>query len=336
MNPPSEQERGNWQTSLVSYSISDDLPMDEIASQWAQVQGVDVRVIPGMTPDVHGTLNTIKLKSLHTQNYLYLYARWSDSTRSVHKDRWVKVSGEWQHTSEDEDRFAVLWDNSQALTPYGKRGQPMMDAEHMGRQGDMMGTKGSEPQGMMMNGCALLCHPAAGQPNTRTMSTSRAGSGIVVDLWHWKAARTNPVGFADDQYIDAEKRKSDPGTAAYEANESSDGTRPAFMFSLRNSPSPFLFESVTIPFNSAFFTEGDTIPAYLLNLPSGDRADVKAYGVWNNNYWTVVLRRRLQTNSNVDIQFTPGEEYSFAIAIFNNAGDELHLKSQMISLRLEP
>ncbi|MBI3950839.1 MAG: hypothetical protein HY314_10350 [Acidobacteria bacterium] len=46
------------------------------------------------------------------------------------------------------------------------------------------------------------------------------------ELWHWKAARSNPLGYADDQKA-APERANDSGTGIASKNES--GNLPAFM-----------------------------------------------------------------------------------------------------------
>ena len=61
----------------------------------------------------------------------------------------------------------------------------------------------------------------------------RTNNGLV-DVWHWKAARGNGVGFADDKHWDTEDRQSDPGVKAYVDNKTADGSKPAFM-ALRRS-----------------------------------------------------------------------------------------------------
>jgi hypothetical protein len=341
MGPQSVGMRG-WETILVSQGISQELAMNTIDPMWSQVQGISTQVMPMMTPELRGTFNTVELKSLHNKSHIYIYARWSDPTPSVYKKMWMKTGNVWQQSSEDEDRIAFMWDINQTLSSYdfseqNRPGQGHMGSGMMGGRG-MMGRGNRGPgmgrQGMMMGGCALLCHADPRNATKLTMSTSGVGGGIV-DLWHWKSARTNPAGFADDQYIDPETRKNDSGTAVYVENIMADGTIPAFMFPGGTGTSPFLFGSEAIPFDDALFREGDRLPAYVLSLPSGDRASVETYGVWKNGYWTVILKRSLGNGSGTDVQFTSDTDYFFAIAIFNNAGDEMHLKSQTIGLKLE-
>ena len=53
-------------------------------------------------------------------------------------------------------------------------------------------------QDFATQGCAALCHDGR--------MRSRNADGRA-DLWYWKAARTNPVGFAEDQRLDPDKAR---------------------------------------------------------------------------------------------------------------------------------
>jgi hypothetical protein len=95
----------------------------------------------------------------------------------------------WRLTDEDEDRIAFMFD--------------------MGDARDSRGT-------FAELGCQVACHgnmhPIWGE----------------VDIWHWRAARTNPlqfpliagvrVGFADDEHADGDGRAPDTGTPFFSDN----------------------------------------------------------------------------------------------------------------------
>jgi hypothetical protein len=53
-------------------------------------------------------------------------------------------------------------------------------------------------QGFATEGCAALCHDGR--------MRSRNADGRA-DLWYWQAARTNPVGFAEDQRLDPDRAR---------------------------------------------------------------------------------------------------------------------------------
>jgi mono/diheme cytochrome c family protein len=81
-------------------------------------------------------------------------------------------------------------------------------------------------------GCTITCHA----PLMHTNDVTERG-----DIWHWKAARSNPYGRVDDKNIDFEDRQSDAGTNTYTSNgNTTDG--PAYVWN-GNRPSdtfPFL------------------------------------------------------------------------------------------------
>ncbi len=306
---------GYWYSdnSLVSESVEKDLPMNSIDRMWNDIEGINVSVMPMMAYNLMGRWNMVELKSVHTASDLYVYARWWDSAPSVYKKMWVKTSDGWQQSSEDEDRLAFIWNIDDSIPWFDYKGY----GHHSG-----------------MGGCALLCHIDPEDYTKLKMSTKYVGG--TADVWHWKSARTNPVGFSDDQFMDTEKRKNDNGTSAYKDNKLEDGDTPAFMSSGGPGKSAFLLEADAVAFDDALFAEGDTVPAYVLRIPAGDRADLQAYGVWADGYWTVVLKRSLKTGSATDVQFADtGDVYPFSLSVFNNAGDEDHLKSGVIYMSFQ-
>ncbi|MFA6546933.1 MAG: ethylbenzene dehydrogenase-related protein [Limisphaerales bacterium] len=114
-------------------------------------------------------------------------------------------------------------------------------------------------------GCFLTCHngsrhmpewtAAAGDDGKYVNLAQVADGGVnstkVLDLWHWRGARSNPVGKADDQYIQAMNftnsttgdnggRKNDAGTAMFNNNTLVSG-HPSFVFNPAMSGGKFAF-----------------------------------------------------------------------------------------------
>ena len=145
------------------------------------------------------------LKVVHDSARVYVLVQWPDATPDNLGPRLVfspsraltpngcdslLITCSWRLTDADEDRLAIMWD--------------------LGNAGDGGGT-------FKDRGCQVACHgnmhPATG----------------TVDIWQWRAARTNPiqfpientgarVGFAEDGYADAEWRILDPGAGFYREN----------------------------------------------------------------------------------------------------------------------
>jgi hypothetical protein len=146
------------------------------------------------------------LKVVHDSAQVYVLVQWPDHTPDHLGPRLVfspsralsssdcdtlLVGCSWELTEEDEDRLAIMWD--------------------LGNAGDGGGT-------FKERGCQVACHGNM-HPLTGT-----------VDIWQWRAARTNPiqfpiddnintrVGFAEDGYADSEWRILDPGSSFYRDN----------------------------------------------------------------------------------------------------------------------
>lgn len=291
---------------MVSKRVVEEIAMDSVDSVWDSINGFSVELMARGAPNLRGVRSTVELKSVYTDANIYIYASWPDRTESVFKDIWIKqADGTWQQADDDEDRLGLLWEIDNSM-PEFSRGRGAME----------------------------ICHQDP--DNAGQMMKSTRLTGGRADLWHWKAARTNPVGFCDDQFVDPEGRKSDPGTSAYKDNVNEDGTAPAMMPPGGPMDSPFLFAAEAVPFDDGAFKPGDRVPAYILRTPDGDRADIEAHGVHEQGYWTVVLKRSLETgNPSTDVQFAPGGAYVFGVALFDNAGDDDHIKSRPIRLSFE-
>ena len=70
----------------------------------------------------------------------------------------------------------------------------------------------------------------------------------------------------------------------------------------------------------------------------GSRGDVAAAAVHRDGWWTVVLRRRLDTGNADDSVLVPGGTAHIAVAVFDDTGAKEgneHAKSGPIALTLE-
>jgi hypothetical protein len=187
----------------------------------------------------------------------------------------------------------------------------------------------NDPEGV---NCALMCHPPI-------MNTSVG----KVDIWHWKAHRGNPMGFADDKYFNEVLggdggRHGDAGTSTYSDNGPDTSDLPEFMaISDPGANVDFLVNTdglanfdpygvisgtfaEAITFNQvAVFSNGNIIPGYVLRNGEGDRGDVKAAGKWEAGVWTVEFRRK-NSGSDNDFAVTSGSSVDFTHEIFDDEG----------------
>jgi hypothetical protein len=233
----------------------------------------------------------ISLRSVYTADSLYMLISWSDETESIKKNMWVYNGTKWDHLKEqkvyepeptklDEDRLAIHW--------------PINDSI----------------KGFADKGCLLVCHDAGNFSKRESRMFTNSPTEFL-DQWHWKAARTNPIGYLDDKWMDNkvltqaqepdlhERREAahhgdakGDGNLNYSNNKTEDG-RPKFWSKDGTVGSLFLRKENSIPidYSKATFNKGDTIPGYILARPKGSRGDVDAIAVWQQGRWTLEIGR---------------------------------------------
>lgn len=241
------------------------------------------------------TARGVSIQAMADGDNLYLAATWSDDTENNASNILTFDGTQWS-AANDEDRIAFLFD---------------------------MGETGADGAN-----CQAFCH----FPN---MSTN----GGTVDVWNWKAAQTNPMGYSEDTYWDASGQHVDEGVTAVLVNELDGAGLPGFMASsdpgaikdylvenmdAMNAFDPYnvLSGSVeeAVSFNSgATFSANDYVSGYVYRIPSGDFADVRAAGKYDNGTWTVEFSRKYEGGDR-DFTVVPGESVKFVHEVFDNQG----------------
>ena len=125
------------------------------------------------------------------------------------------------------------------------------------------------------------------------------------DIWHWKALRTNPVGYADDKMHLLLPETHQQATLVESPIHGS-----LFLRQLADAGRGAYREHVVKTYKA------DYLPRYYPYQPEGSRADVRAKGVWHQNAWTLVFGRKMHTGNADDITFNPGELYLFAVSCY--------------------
>ncbi|HEX6571498.1 MAG TPA: ethylbenzene dehydrogenase-related protein [Steroidobacteraceae bacterium] len=144
---------------------------------------------------------------------------------------------------------------------------------------------------------------------------SQRRAGYFLDLWHWRAHLSNPLGRADDQNV-AWYRLFDSGETPYFSNWDLENQRPRWMFDGKAVPvhafrttgagrsdagaptTYFLAESSAAPFDPSLpWREGDVIPGQVLREATDSRAEIRVQGRgrWADGEWDVTLVRELDT-----------------------------------------
>lgn len=161
-------------------------------------------------------------------------------------------------------------------------------------------------------------------------------SGRFVDLMQWRAARSNPVGMADDGYV-LEYRLFDEGQGPFSWNVNRKTMTPKYMFDpdrvgrksltvadIREPSGPvaMIREENAIPYDpDAGWKKDDVLPGRLLSRAdaSGSAADNdQVRGTWADGAWTVVWVRELDTGHDDDIALRVGDTYNFGFAVHDD------------------
>jgi hypothetical protein len=239
----------------------------------------------------------VRTRAVYTYEDLYFRFAWKDATRSVTKAAWQFDGHKWSHLKGNEDRLALLFEITRI--------------KNFGSQG-----------------CTATCHGPYRHP-LKDYKFSTGTPAEKGDLWHWKAARTDPYQHADDQWLTVPNeqtgRRNDAGKGGDVRNETEDKSRPLYTQNPAQKPSKpgFLLkaEAIRITDYSVFKAE-DIIPYRLPQNLIGSRGDIKAFSRHTDDGWTLMLYRSLDTDHEDDVIFDPRKMYSFAMAVFDDSGDE--------------
>lgn len=246
--------------------------------------------------DSISTVSGIKLKFLYDDSTLYAYATWLDG----HREYPTGV------VPPSKSEFRKRWNYDG--TTWTQSG----DEDRLSFVWKMNDNYGAF--------CGKTCH------NEKTV---HATNNNQMDVWHWKAQRTNPITFLDDQYWDNGGRKNDAVISGTFGTDNITGSLPISMGpDALSNQEPWLLTSTAIPFVNSGWAAGDKIPGYILNdAPNpitGSRSDVSAKGIFNQatGYWTLEIARKLNTGNADDFVVDLINGNYFTVARFDNVGSE--------------
>jgi hypothetical protein len=233
------------------------------------------------------TLEGVELKALYDNDNIYILAKWADGH---------DLLAGCAEATESADKN--MW-------TYGKAGWSKSGNED--RFAIMW--EGSDALGAS---CAKMCHSGA----------EHKTSGGNVDVWHWKAARTNPLGLADDKWWNQDGRGSDAtAVGTYSDNKNDAGDGPKYSGPITDG------RFIIIPLGGSAddletnIETSSAYPGYVLDLNAeGSRWDVKAKGKYSDGVWTLELQRALNTGNDDDVVFTHNSSVRFSTATFDNTG----------------
>lgn len=311
LQTPVAQTKSKGDLVLTSKKVKS-APGDAGSSVWNQAK--EAKIVLTGAGSVEGKVIELKTKSVYTGDEIFFRFEWPDKDKSMNKNRWKFSGGKWTKIKGDEDRLGVVFEINRI---------------------DKFATKG----------CAVLCHNES--KNEKEWYYAVSSSKEKADMWHWKAVRSNPVGFAEDGFVttnpskkpeEGRKRDASNDTKA-KSNRTKDKSGPAYMqdpSKPASIPDSLLVaQAVEIKSNPGF-KDGDEIPGYMLYTDwKGSFADVKTKGVWQNGKWTVMMSRKLETGYDDDVQFNTRKKYPFALAVFDNAHEHNSYNSEPLKLEFK-
>lgn len=183
-------------------------------------------------------------------------------------------------------------------------------------------------------------------------------AGYFLDLWHWRAHRSNPVDKSDDQVI-AEARLGDSGKGPFFTNWNAKSRQPALMFDpgknggyaalkwddlaqkrLGFDDVYYLREEQAVAFDpNRQWRDGDTIPRRVLRAGEGSASDISVVGGgrWKDGFWDVTLVRRMDTGAPLeDKALIDKRVYNVAFGVHrHNYGSRWHNVSLPVTLGLD-
>ena len=284
---------GQAQNTLTAVKV-DAAALDAGAAFWADAPKLE-QATKSVFPDTPGG-PVVTLQAAYDDEFIVFRAEWEDATETLLKEAWTWDGNAWAQSEEDEDRLMITW-------PIGNNAA------------------------FASKGCGAACHVSEDGTSAWMGSDSE---DVTYDNWHWKSARTNAVGYADDQWWgvkgDDEEtgRKNDAkDSGGYTDNVTEDGSGPAFMSS-EGTSAIFIFKGKEIPIDTASLKAGDRIPAFVIEPAVGSRGDVEAIGTYQDGKWILVIRRALNTGNDDDVEFIPNKPLPFGMSVLDNGGDANH------------
>ena len=154
------------------------------------------------------------------------------------------------------------------------------------------------------------------QPYPVDLSIS-ADKPYKADMWRFKAGRSDPLGYADDKMhiysahriTDSKRLLSKKGKIFYLARpgDRGRGTYATKIYSAH---------------------QGDEVPKYTYHPPDGSRADVISKASWQDGFWTIEFRRKLDTGHIDDLLFDTTLAYQFGVSRHEIAGKNRNPKAE--------
>jgi hypothetical protein len=316
---------------------------------------------PHVIPGKRGTL-PLTLQVAYDNEHLYMKASWPSKEPGIFHEYVVFRNGKWEEYGSHrgkpavlsgktkasyEDRFSIILGEDKKVANIGPTGCWVTCHNDM----RFMPNHPKAPE--------VVAHPLLGEaglkrndvrkylPETRTAmgptggwdkTKSRAeldamkAQGNFLELWQWRANRSNFVRAADDGYV-LEYRLFDSGRNPFFGSWNADKSVPTFMFDpaknngraalteadFRRPDAPRLTAQNRVAFDPSYqFKDGDILFKFGQQAPEGSAADNEAVGTHADGVWTVSWKRKLATGNKDDIALADGATYPIGFAVHDD------------------
>ncbi len=295
---------------LISASVNSNPKIDGLASDavWQEATALKIKTTGG--PEV-------TMKSIHTDNRIYVLATWADATKDDVDEIWDFDGTTWR-TGTIDDAFALFWNEDGAIPGFDEKG------------------------------CQAVCHNEDADESKWRMFLTSIDQKKMADIWDISLGISNIRGSVNDYVfaVDPAYQKNPmnnelvlirqhdaftnraPIVPNYWIDPADGQKKPRYQYkdglTVDSTPYPFVYEVEEIR-DYTLFKPGARLP-YMIFYPfgmkwGGSRDDITGKAVWNKGKWTVEMARKLKTGHKDDIDFAPADGkshvYTFAVAVFD-------------------
>jgi hypothetical protein len=305
---------------LVVEKMKDDICIDINGNAdediWGSAKTITLHTYGGA--NFNNGATDITIKALHNTKEIYFYISWDDSTKSTRHLPLIKTQAGWKLMQNGFYRFdeKMFYEDKLAVL--------------FSKNGYIGGSKTVH----------LGAKPLKDKPSSwHSKGYHYTEGGDIADLWQWKATRSNYMYVADDCYIGSADIRRVGGrryTAGYHCDPKySGGFTMNYRWYKRDivvpkrvpkdiellkqyQKTPTNYDDVEwiIPwydykpyqYAKDNYPLGTIMPSviYKSNREEGDRADIRAYGVYKDGRWHLEMVRFLKTDSKYDLEIKNG------------------------------
>jgi hypothetical protein len=330
---------------------------------------------------VSGKRGTIKatVQAAYDAEKLYLKVSWPAKEPGAFHEYVVYKDGKWvpyaSNRNNDavaagklkvsyEDRFTIMLGDGKSVPAFNNQGcwatchNDMRYMPNEAKKADVEAHAILGKTGMKKNDIRkyiadsrTAMGPTGGWDKIKSKQETDAlkAKGVFLELWQWRAFRSNPVGAADDGYL-LEYRAFDSGKNPWFNNWDGAKNQPVFMFDpgknggraalteaeFRNPKAPLLTPKNRAPYDPNHkWKNGDLMTKQGLQAPEGSAGDNAVVGTFANGAWNLLWTRKLNTGNKDDIVLKPGESYPIGMAVHDdNVTARFHHVSFPLNLSL--